>query len=62
MAAYLTGYSSSQLYRHIKPNLFYKNYRILHALAIEDAIKEVFEIVKIKIEDKYSLFKKYTNN
>ena len=58
MAAYLTGYSSIQLYRNIKPDLLNKNYRTLHSLTIEEAIKEVFEITNTKIEDKYSLFKK----
>lgn len=58
MAAYLTGYSSIQLYRNIKPDLLCKNYRTLHSLAIEEAIKEVFEITNTEIEDKYSLFKK----
>ena len=58
MAAYLTGYSSKLLYENIKPDLLYKNYQTLHSLAIEDAIKEVFEITNIEIEDKYTLFKK----
>lgn len=58
MASYLTGYGSSQLYQSIKPSLLHKNYRTLHALPIEEAIKEVFGFAEINIEDKYSLFKK----
>ena len=58
VAAYLTGYSSAQLYKSIKPALLYKNYQTLHSLAIEEAIKEVFEIANIEEEDKYSLFKR----
>lgn len=58
MAAYLTGYSSAELYHTIKPDLLYQNYRTIHSLAIEDAIKEMFEITNTEIEDKYSLFKK----
>ena len=58
MAAYLTGHSSKLLYENIKPDLLCKNYQTLHSLAIEDAIKEVFEISNIEIEDKYALFKK----
>ena len=58
MAAYLTGYSSIQLYKSIKPELLNRNYRILHSLSIEESIKEVFEIANVEIEDKYSLFKK----
>ena len=57
MAAYLSGYSSKLLYQYIKPDLLYRNYESLHSLPIEEAIKEVFEIVNIKDEDKYALFK-----
>lgn len=63
MAAYLSGYTSKILYQNIKPDLLKRNYQTLHSLPIEEAIKEVFEIVNIKIEDKYSYFKKiYKSN
>ena len=58
MAAYLTGYSSKLLYQNIKPDLINRNYQTLHSLPIEEAIKEVLEITNIKVEDKYSYFKK----
>ena len=60
MAEYLSGYSSKQLYEHIKPDLLNRNYQTAHSLSIEEAIKEVFEITHFKIEDKYEYFKKYT--
>lgn len=58
MAAYLTGCNSKFLYQNIKPDLIYRNYQVLHSLPIEEAIKDVFELAKIKIEDKYEIFKK----
>ena len=58
MAAYLSGYSSKQLYEYIKPDLLNRNYQTLHSLPIEEAIKEVFEITQFKIEDKYEYFRK----
>ena len=58
MASYLTGYRSKELYRRIKPELIFKNYQTLHALPIEAAIKEIFEIVQFEEKDKYALFKK----
>ena len=58
MAAYLTGYSSKKLYQIIKPDFLNKNYPSLHALPIEEAVKEVFEVVGVEEEDKYALFKK----
>ena len=57
MAAYLTGCHSRELYRSIKPEILYKNYLTLHALTIEDAIKEIFEITHFEVKDKYELFK-----
>lgn len=57
MAAYLTGYSSKQLYKHIKPDLLFRNYQTLHSLSVEEAIKEIFEITNMKEEDKYLVFK-----
>ena len=62
MAAYLSGYSSKSLYQNIKPDLIYRNYETLHSLPIEEAIKEMFIIVNLKIEDKYDIFKKIYNN
>ena len=63
MAAYLSGYTSKILYQNIKPDLLKRNYQTLHSLPIEEAIKEIFEIVNIKIEDKYSYFKEiYKSN
>lgn len=58
MASYLTGYSSKLLYQYIKPDLINRNYQTLHSLPIEEAIKELFEITKIKEQDKYETFKK----
>ena len=58
IAAYISGYTSKMLYQNIKPELLKRNYQALHALPIEEAIKEVFDIANIKEEDKYSLFKK----
>ena len=57
-AAYLTGLSSRQLYQSIKPDILKRNYNVVHSLSIEEAIKEIFEITNVEIEDKYSLFKK----
>lgn len=57
MAAYLSGLSSAQLYKQIKPELLLKNYRTLHSLPIEEAINEAFEITNTGADDKYSLFK-----
>lgn len=62
MAAYLSGCSSKFLYQKIKPDLLYRNYQTLHALPIEEAIQVVFEIVDIKIEDKYASFKEIYKN
>lgn len=63
MAAYLSEYTSKTLYQNIKPDLLKRNYQTLHSLPIEEAIKEVFEIVNIKIKDKYSYFKEiYKSN
>lgn len=59
MAAYLTGYTSKQLYQNIKPALLYRNFNVLHSIAIEEAINEVFQMANIKTEDKYELFRKY---
>ena len=61
MAAYLTGFSSKELYKRIKPELLYRNYQTLHSLSIEETIEEMFEIVNMKEEDKYSSFKKIYN-
>ncbi len=58
IASYLTGHSSRFIYQHIKPDLINRNYQTLHSLPIEEAIKEVFEIINYKEEDKYELFKK----
>ena len=58
MAAYLTGFSSKELYKKIKPELLFRNYQTLHSLSIEEAIKEIFDIANVKLEDKYSSFKK----
>lgn len=33
-------------------------YTLFYSLPVEEAIKEVFEIKNIELEDKYSLFKK----
>ena len=57
-AAYLTGLSSRQLYQSVKPDILKRNYNAIHSLSIEEAIKEIFEITNVEIEDKYSLFKK----
>ena len=61
MASYLTGFSSKELYKKIKPELLFRNYQTLHSLSIEEAIEEMFEIVNMKEEDKYSSFKKIYN-
>ena len=58
MASYLTGHSSKFLYQNIKPELLSRSYQTLHSLPIEEAIKEVFEITNIKVEDKFEYFKK----
>lgn len=58
MASYLTGHHSKDLYRQIKPEFLFKNYQTLHALSIEEAIKETFEMMHIEEKDKYALFKK----
>lgn len=58
MASYLTGFSSKKLYKNIKPELLFRNYQTLHSLSIEEAIEEMFEVVNMKAEDKYSSFKK----
>ena len=57
-ASYLTNLSSKYLYKNIKPEILARNYNTLHSLAIEEAIKEIFELLNIQIEDKYSLFAK----
>lgn len=61
MASYLTGLSSKELYKKIKPELLIRNYQTLHSLSIEEAIEEMFGIVNMKEEDKYSFFKKIYN-
>lgn len=58
MCSYLTGENSNWVYIKIKPDFLYKNYKMIHSLPIQEAIKEVFEIKNIELEDKYSLFKK----
>lgn len=55
-AAYLHGVSSSLLYEKIPPKFLVDNYETLHSLAIEDAIKEAFEVNKVKIKSKLERF------
>lgn len=58
IASYLTNLTSKYLYKHIKPEILARNYNTLHSLPIEEAIKEIFELLNIQLEDKYSLFAK----
>lgn len=56
-AAYLSGYSSKQIYEMIPISFLEKNYLVLHTFAIEEAVKEVFQILKIPENDMYKRFK-----
>ena len=54
--SYLYNLSSKFLYENISPKMLIESYDSLHALSIEEAIKEVFDILKIDIESKEDLF------
>lgn len=56
-AAYLTNYTSKQLYQMIPVDLLIRNYVVLHSFAIEEAIREVFEMLDIKEQTPYEKFK-----
>ena len=58
VAVYLSGYSSKQIYERIPVNFLERNYLVLHSFAIEEAVREVFEILKIEDNDLYDRFKK----
>lgn len=60
-AAYLTKYRSKELYEMIPVDLLVRNYQFLHSLAIEEAVREVFEILDIREFDAYERFKKIYN-
>lgn len=56
-AVYLSGYSSKQIYEMIPISFLERNYLVLHTFAIEEAVREVFEILKIEENDIYKRFK-----
>lgn len=58
VAVYLSGYSSKQIYERIPVNFLERNYLVLHSFAIEEAVREVFEILKIEDNDLNDRFKK----
>ena len=49
-AAYLSNLSSSYLLKNIPPRFLINNYKTLHSLSIEEAIKESFIVNKIEIK------------
>ena len=55
-AVYLSGYSSREIYEKIPVDFLIRNYEVLHSFAIEEAIRESFEILKI---EKYDLYKRF---
>lgn len=55
-AVYLSGYSSKHIYEKIPVDFLIKNYKVLHSFAIEEAVRESFEILKI---EKYDLYKRF---
>ena len=55
-AVYLSGYSSKQIYEKIPVDFLIRNYDVLHSFAIEEAVRESFEILKI---EKYDLYKRF---
>ena len=57
-AAYLYELSSKYLYEHIPPKIVVNSFDTLHSLPIEEAIKDVFEILNIEPLTKEELFKK----
>lgn len=63
-ASYLYKLSSKFLYKNIPPKILIESYDSLHALPIEEAIKDVFDILKINIESNEEIFIKLykTNN
>ncbi len=56
-AVYVSGYSSKQIYEKIPINFLIRNYDVLHSFAIEEAVRESFEILKIEKYDLYQRFK-----
>ena len=63
-ASYLYKLSSKFLYKNIAPKMLIESYDSLHALPIEEAIKDVFDILEINIESNEEIFIKLykTNN
>ena len=63
-ASYLYKLTSKFLYEKIPPKMLIESYDSLHALPIEEAIKDVFDILEINIESNEEIFIKLykTNN
>ena len=61
-ASYLYKLSSNFLYGKIPPKVLIRSYDSLQSLPIEEAIKDVFDIVNINIESKEDLFIRLYNS
>lgn len=61
-AVYLTNYSSKQIYERIPVEFLIRNYLVLHTYAIEEAVREALQILKIHDNDLYNRFKFIYNN
>ena len=55
-ASYLCGVTSKYLYKNIPPKFLVNNFKTLHAIAIEDAIEEVFDALHLITKSKNELF------
>lgn len=55
-ASYLYDLKSKFLFERISPKMLIRSYDSLHSLPVEEAIKDVFDILKINIESKEDMF------